>query len=176
MYCAPLGLAYATRPEDLGVAAPALSAITHADGRCVTACLAVTLVAAAMVRGEESERAVLDALASVTGREGAEELEHLVGAAGVDRPIDGPDQGFVFFTAGVALRVVGEGRPFEAGLRDVIAFGGDTDSNGAVTGALLGALHGASALPSGWLDRLADRSSIEAEARTLAAVVRRGSG
>jgi ADP-ribosyl-[dinitrogen reductase] hydrolase len=176
MYCAPLGLAYATRPEDLGVAAPALSAITHADGRCVTACLAVTLVAAAMVRGEEPERAVLDALASVTGREGAEELEHLVGAAGVDRPIDGPDQGFVFFTAGVALRVVGEGRPFEAGLRDVIAFGGDTDSNGAVTGALLGALHGASALPSGWLDRLADRSSIEAEARTLAAVVRRGSG
>ena len=74
------------------------------------------------------------------------------------------------------LRAVAEGRPFEAGLRDVIAFGGDTDSNGAVTGALLGALHGASALPSGWLDRLADRSSIEAEARTLAAVVRRGSG
>lgn len=171
MYCAPLGLAYATRPDDLGAAAPALSAITHADERCVTACLAVTLVAAALVCGEEPERAVLDALAAVTGREGAEELEHLVGAAGVERPIDGPDQGFVFFTAGVALRSAGEGRPFEAGLRDVIALGGDADTNGAVTGALLGALHGASALPSGWLDRLADRSSTEAEAETLASLV-----
>ena len=171
MYCAPLGLAYATRPDDLGTAAPALSAITHADERCVTACLAVTLVAAALVCGTEPERAVLDALAAVTGREGAEELEHLVGAAGVERPIDGPDQGFVFFTAGVALRSAGEGRPFEAGLRDVIALGGDADTNGAVTGALLGALHGASALPRGWLDSLADRSSTEAEAETLASLV-----
>ena len=31
MYCAPLGLAYAARPEDLFAAAPALSGLTHAD-------------------------------------------------------------------------------------------------------------------------------------------------
>ncbi|MGH2631098.1 MAG: ADP-ribosylglycohydrolase family protein, partial [Actinomycetota bacterium] len=109
MYCAPLGLAYATRPDDLHAAAPALSALTHADERCLTACLAVTLTVAALVRGEAPETAVLAALATVTGRDGAEELEYLVGAAGVERPIDGPDQGFVLFTAGVALRSAGEG-------------------------------------------------------------------
>ena len=53
----------------------------------------------------------------------------------------------------------------------MIALGGDADTNGAVTGALLGALHGASALPSGWLDSLTDRSSTEAEAETLASLV-----
>ena len=171
MYCAPLGLAYARRPDELLAAAPALSALTHADERCRTACLAVTLVVAALVRSEPAEPAVLEALAAVDDREGAEELEYLVGAAGIERPIDGPDQGLVFFTAGVAMRIVAERRPFEEGLRSVVALGGDTDTNAAVAGALLGALHGTEALPIAWLGHLQDRSAIEAEARTLARLV-----
>ena len=43
MYCAPLGLAYANRPGELPRHASALSALTHFDGRCRTAVLAVTL-------------------------------------------------------------------------------------------------------------------------------------
>jgi ADP-ribosylglycohydrolase len=50
----------------------------------------------------------------------------------------------------------------------VVALGGDTDTNAAVTGALLGALHGTQALPPAWLDRLGDRTAIEEEARLLA--------
>jgi ADP-ribosyl-[dinitrogen reductase] hydrolase len=171
MYCAPLGLAYAWRAEDLHEAAPSLSALTHADERCRTACLAVTLVAAALTRGEHAETAVRGALAAIEDREGAEELEHLVGGAGVERPIDGPDQGFVFFTTGVALRAAGEARPFESGLREIVALGGDTDTNAAVGGALLGALHGARGLSQRWVEQLADRRAIEAEAEALAAVV-----
>jgi ADP-ribosyl-[dinitrogen reductase] hydrolase len=170
MYCAPLGAAYAARPQELHQAAPSLSAITHADDRCATACLAVTLTVAALVRGEDGERAVRRALADVDGKAGAEELEYLVGGAGIERPIDGPDQGFVFFTAGVAMRAAGESKPFEAGLREVVALGGDTDTNAAVAGALLGALHGTGALPGVWLERLADREAIQREAETLAAV------
>ena len=170
MYCAPLGFAYAERPDDLFESAPALSGLTHADERCRTACLAVTLAAAALVRGEQPESAVRDALAAVDGREGAEELEYLVGGAGIDRPIDGPDQGFVFFTAGVALRLAGEARPFEQGLRSVVALGGDTDTNAAVAGALLGALHGTDALPAAWLERLAEHDAIRKEAAALARV------
>ncbi|MEX1263345.1 MAG: ADP-ribosylglycohydrolase family protein [Actinomycetota bacterium] len=170
MFCAPLGLVYAKRPDDLHEAAPALSAITHADERCRTACLTVTLAAAALVRGDPPEAAVRDALEGVADREGGEELEYLVGAAGTERPIDGPDQGFVLFTAGVALRLAGESRGFESGLRAVVALGGDTDTNAAIAGALLGALHGTRALPPVWLDRLADRLAIETEARQLATI------
>ncbi len=170
MYCTPLGLAYGSRFDDLYHAAPTLSAITHADERCRTACLAVTLAAAALVSGEPPEPAVRRALAGVASREGAEELEYLVGAAGIERAIDGPDRGFVFFTAGVALRLAGEGRQIEDGLREVVALGGDTDTNAAVAGALLGASNGTADLPRAWLSRLADRDAIEAEARALAAV------
>lgn len=168
MYCPPLGVARARTPDRLLDEAPALSRLTHWDGRCQTACLAVTSTVAALVRGEAEDAAVLNGLAVVSDREGGEELEFLVGEAGRSRHIDGPDQGFCLFTAGIALQVVGEGLGFEEGLRYVVGLGGDTDTNAAVAGGLLGALHGAGAIPSGWLDRLVQRKAIEEEAERLA--------
>ena len=172
-YCAPLGVAYATHATDLRDAAPALSELTHWDGRCRTACLTVTLVAAALVRGDDPEVSVIAALEAVSELEGGEELEHLVGIAGLGRPIDGPDLGFTLFTAGVALRSAGEARGFQDGLLEVVALGGDTDTNAAVTGALLGALHGRSGLPAPWLGRLVDADAIEREAVELVDAVMR---
>jgi ADP-ribosyl-[dinitrogen reductase] hydrolase len=170
MYCAPLGVARASDPSRLFDEAPALSRITHWDGRCQTACLAVTLATAALVAGERPDRAVVGAVEAVADRDGAEELEFLVGEAGRSRPIDGPDQGFTLFTAGIALQVAGEGLGFEDGLRHVVALGGDTDTNAAVAGALLGAAHGVDAIPKEWLDRLADADALTAEATTVAAL------
>ncbi|HYY07244.1 MAG TPA: ADP-ribosylglycohydrolase family protein, partial [Actinomycetota bacterium] len=129
MYCAPLGAFRAKRPELLVEEAPALSAITHWDERCRTACLAVTLAAAALTRGDDPVAAVEEAVGAIVDREGGEELEYLVAEAGRARPIDGPDQGFSLFTAGVALQVVAEDPGFEEGLLDVVALGGDTDTN-----------------------------------------------
>src|SRR5581483_7920302 len=125
MYCAPLGCAYAHRPRELVELAPRLSALTHVDGRCRTAVLAVTLAVAGLVRGEE--------------REAGEELEHLVDVVGSSRAIDGPDQGFCLFTAAVGLQAMVRSPDFERGIRRVVSLGGDTDSNAAVAGALLGA-------------------------------------
>jgi ADP-ribosyl-[dinitrogen reductase] hydrolase len=168
MYCAPLGAFRAGRPELLRHEAPALSAITHWDERCRTACLAITLTAAALVRREEPRAAVAAAVGAVLDREGGEELEYLVAEAGRARRIDGPDMGFTLFTAGIGLQMVAGAFGFEEGLRHVIGLGGDTDTNGAVAGALLGALHGRAALPAGWLAKLADRGGIEGEAEALA--------
>jgi len=168
MYCAPLGVARAGRPDRLHEEAPALSRLTHWDGRCQTACLAVTLAAAALVHGEPAEAAIVAAVEAVGDREGGEELEYLVGEAGRARVLDGPDQGFTLFTAGIALQVAGEGRGFEEGLRYVVGLGGDTDTNAAVAGALLGAAHGVVAIPAAWLDALAERDELAAEAVELA--------
>jgi len=48
---------------------------------------------------------------------------------------------------------------FQGSLLAVVQAGGDTDTNGAVAGAILGALHGASAIPDRWTARIpnADR-------------------
>jgi ADP-ribosyl-[dinitrogen reductase] hydrolase len=173
MYCAPLGLAYADRPEELLVVAPRLSALTHFDERCRTAVVAVTLTVAALTRGQSPEGAVAAGLGAVVDREGGEELEYLVEIAGVGRQIDGPDQGFCLFTAGVALQsLLGTG-DFEIEVSRVVALGGDTVTNAAVAGALLGTVVGENGLPQAWVDRLQDQQAIRAEALALVTPGRR---
>jgi ADP-ribosyl-[dinitrogen reductase] hydrolase len=76
--------------------------------------------------------------------------------------------GFALFTAGIGLQTAADAPGFEEGLRRVVALGGDTDTNAAVAGALLGARYGREALPSPWLETLADREAIEAEAEAFA--------
>ncbi len=167
MYCAPLGVAYANRPTELEDLGPALSALTHYDRRCGTAVVAVTQAVAAVIRGEPSRAAVTMALDIVQDRDGGEELEFLVEAAGVSRPVDGPDQGFCLFAAGLGLQALVRGDRFEPALRRIVSIGGDTDTNAAVAGALLGAAVGAAALPRAWLARLSESYAIAEEARGL---------
>jgi len=167
MYCAPLGLAYANRSDELGHLAPALSALTHVDGRCMTAVLAVTLGVAALVRGESGNDASRAALTAVEDLEGGEELEFLVEAVGGSRAIDGPDQGFCLFTAGAAFQALVRPGDVETELRRVVSLGGDTDTNAAVAGGLLGARDGANGLPARWLQRLRDAEAIRADAEAL---------
>ncbi len=175
MYCAPLGLVYANGAEELVELAPRLSALTHFDERCRTAVLAVTLTAAALVRGQSAAGAIGDALQTVAEREGGEELEYLVEMAGVSRRIDGPDMGFCLFTAGVGMQALLGTGEFETEVRRVVSLGGDTDTNAAVAGALLGVLVGEEGLPAEWLERLKDRVAITAEAETLIALAQRSS-
>ena len=170
IYCAPLGAAYANRPGELFELAPVLSALTHFDGRCRTAVLAVTLAAAALVRGEPAETAIRSAVQASLPFEGGEELEFLVDAVGGERRIDGPDRGFCLFAAAAGLQAAASGEPFEAALRGVVALGGDTDAKGAVAGALLGAIAGRSGLPAAWLASLEDAAEIEREAEALVAL------
>ena len=167
MYCPPLGIAYANRPDALHDVAPTLSAVTHWDDRCGTAVTAVALATAALVRGEDAEAAVHGVLIAVEDRPGGEELEFLVDAVGGSRPVDGPDRTFCLFTAAVALQAAIGARSFDESMRGVVALGGDTGANGAVAGALVGAIEARENLPVEWLDRLVDRTAIEAEAEAL---------
>ena len=168
MYCAPLGVAYAHRPRELARLGPRLSAVTHFDGRCKTAVLAVTQAAAALVRGAGPEPAVERALELTADLEGGEELEFLVEEVGRSRPIDGPDQGFCLYAAAAGMQALVRASSFETELVRVVELGGDTDTNGAVAGALVGAAVGREALPQGWLMRLVDRDSMEERAARLA--------
>jgi ADP-ribosyl-[dinitrogen reductase] hydrolase len=176
MYCAPLGAAYARRSDELARLAPKLSALTHYDRRCGTAVLAVTLAAAAAVRGTGRQAAVSEALGAVADLEGGEETEFLVEAVGEVRAIDGPDQGFCLYAAGAGLQALARDGTFEEELRRIVGLGGDTDTNAAVAGALVGAAAGRPGLPEDWLARLSDRAVIEEEANRLASVTERLTG
>ena len=167
MYCAPLGAAYANRPISLLGIAPWLSTLTHYDERCRTAVVAVTLTVASLVRGDDPDAAVRKSVEVVLDRPGGEELEFLVDAVGSERGIDGPDQGFCLFAAAAGLQAVARSLDVEEELLHVVGLGGDTDTNAAVAGALLGSAAGASELPPLWLQRLKRAGEIRSEAEQL---------
>ena len=59
-------------------------------------------------------------------------------------------------------------------LTEVVNLGGDTDTAGAILGALAGAVYGVDAIPERWLDGLQNRDGIDAWAIALAHRSRRG--
>jgi ADP-ribosyl-[dinitrogen reductase] hydrolase len=60
--------------------------------------------------------------------------------------------GFVLDTLGVAFHALYYTDSFEEAVVHAVNVGGDTDTHGAVTGALAGAYYGFEAIPKRWLD------------------------
>jgi ADP-ribosyl-[dinitrogen reductase] hydrolase len=56
---------------------------------------------------------------------------------------------------------------FEEAITEVINLGGDTDTAGAILGAMAGAYYGVDAIPSRWLDGLQNRDGIDSRALAL---------
>ena len=160
MYCAPLGVVRAPAAERAARrGAGALERLTHWDGRCRTACLAVTLAVAALVRGESRDAPCSAAVAAVIDREGGEELEFLVGEAGTRSPDRRARQGFGCSRPGSRSSVAGEAAAaFEEGSGDVVGVRRRHRHERGGAGALLGAPTASRAIPPAWLERLAERA------------------
>ncbi len=75
--------------------------------------------------------------------------------------------GFVLDTLEAALWAIWNSDSFDEALIKAVNLAGDADTVGAVTGQLAGAIYGASNIPSGWLDILACRGTLEERAKAL---------
>lgn len=64
--------------------------------------------------------------------------------------------GYTLKAMQVALWCANQAPDFEEALVAVVSAGGDTDTNGAVAGAVLGARFGLHAIPCGWRKRLVE--------------------
>ena len=62
--------------------------------------------------------------------------------------------GWVLIAFGNALWQLLHAENLEEGVIDTVMRGGDTDTNAAIAGALLGAVHGREAIPSQWEDKV----------------------
>jgi ADP-ribosyl-[dinitrogen reductase] hydrolase len=162
------------------------SAITHFDPRCQLACAAFNAAIARAIATQEpagSPRVLHDA-AGLELRAAAELLRarHPDLVAVIDASeealahdlhlatLDDPElwdllhaaQGFVRVSFRLAFWHLLHAPSFEAALIDAVNRGGDADTNAAISGALLGAYHGADAIPARWsapvLAALSDRA------------------
>lgn len=152
MRCAPIAMRWRLDAARLHQETESSSRITHHDPRCVWSAYAVNLAIADALNGRvatiESIAATLEA-ADV----GFITVQTARAASGRDLDelrLDGGDMGYTLKAMQVGLWCLERGADFEESLIAVVEAGGDTDTNGAVAGAVLGALHGAGAIPRRW--------------------------
>jgi ADP-ribosyl-[dinitrogen reductase] hydrolase len=73
----------------------------------------------------------------------------------------GPTTGFVLSSVITSLYMFFSSENFEQALIDTVMLGGDTDTTGAMTGQLCGALYGLEKIPRRWLEALVAFNSLE---------------
>lgn len=179
MRCLPTALARAHRATRAQESAE-ISAVTHDDPRCVAACVAYNEVAAALVEGALPADAVgvgrdaaglaVDAATAKAVADAIDEGRGLPLAAAADQggnPFG--RSGYVLHSLSLAVAAVLDPRDVEEVLIDVVHLGGDTDTNGAIAGGLLGTRDGAAAIPARWVDLLEHRDTLRAAAPVLVA-------
>jgi ADP-ribosyl-[dinitrogen reductase] hydrolase len=82
-------------------------------------------------------------------------LHEMIRAAADRPPVDYlHQQGWVLIAFHNALWQLLHAPNFEEGIVDTVMRGGDTDTNAAICGALLGAVYGLEAVPPRWVDRI----------------------
>lgn len=164
MRCAPYAIRYADDPDELVRVSRLSSAITHADPRCTDGCAVLNHTLVGLARGDDDPLG--GALAHVDAHPALRDA--------LD-PLPAPTDpslvasGYVVDTLRTALAIALRADDAESAIVDAVGMGDDTDTVGAVTGALVGARFGAEALPERWLADLDGREEIAELARTLSA-------
>jgi ADP-ribosyl-[dinitrogen reductase] hydrolase len=165
MRCPPLAIPYATDWDRLVEVSRQSSQITHADPRCTDGCAILNLTVAGLL--ENADTPLQDALDYV----GADAPDELVTAL---RPLvrgDSPGtletSGYVVHSLQTALHDGLFADSAEEAIVTPVNRGGDTDTIGAIAGAVAGARFGASQLPDRWLGAIDEVDELETLAERL---------
>jgi ADP-ribosyl-[dinitrogen reductase] hydrolase len=167
MRCAPYALAFAEDDQYLGRVSERSSAITHADPRCKRGCAILNLTLAGLLR---DERAPLDRALETSYETRSEAPELRRALTGVPIEISASDVhngGYVVDALQAGLYYGLDADTAEDGIVRAVNGGGDADTIGAITGAVVGARFGAEALPERWVEAIDESEEIRGLAREL---------
>jgi ADP-ribosylglycohydrolase len=183
MRSAILGVYFARHPRKRAAYVTASTRVTHTDPRAEIAAQAVALAAATAVLAPDTAtfiaglRLALPALSPDAAWQSAWEqigqaleaqqaVAELAARLGLQRGVTG----YAYHTVPVALyAALRHPDDFRAALEGALACGGDTDTVGAITGAVVGARLGPAAIPPAWVDGIRDWPRSVALLRAVAA-------
>jgi len=156
MRCIPVALRYHDDPDRLIRVSTQQAAITHADERCTWGAAAVNLAARELLHGNIY---FVDEVMHRIGDRAPRVLRDAIHRVPRERESDLPiaragEAGYVVHCVEIAFWFVTHDRSLEEALIALAQAGGDTDTNAAVAGALLGARYGDIALPPRWIDKI----------------------
>lgn len=168
MRCAPVALRCALDPDQLIEQTAVTCTVTHFAPGAQWSCILVNAAIAMLVRGHEPNRDDLIVAATQDGAPAELIAWTLAIPDAIDERIaEERVSGHTYLCMQAALWCLDTNDGLEEALIRIVNAGGDTDTNAAVAGAVLGARFGASAIPQRWLDCIPDRERIEAVTRSL---------
>ncbi|MCR9150742.1 MAG: ADP-ribosylglycohydrolase family protein [Rhodobacteraceae bacterium] len=164
MRVAPIGVAAAGDPAKAALWARTDAALTHPHRICQAASAAFCAAVAAGVGGADS-RTMWSAAYAHAGEDaaGAEIRTSLLEARSALPASFMKNQGWVLNAFGNSFHRLWNGQRFEEALVETVMAGGDTDTNGAICGALLGAAWGVTAIPPRWKLRVLGCRAVDLE-------------
>ena len=164
MRVSPIGIWAAGDPARAVRAAREDSVLTHPNPVCVDACAAYVTAIAVAIAGKNRDQMLEAALAETKERPVADAIRR---GSGGEAPADFmKHQGWVLIALQNAFYQLFSAKNVEEAIVATVGSGGDTDTNAAIAGALVGALHGRAAFPPRWVrSLLACRSLPAAGAR-----------
>lgn len=156
MRCAPIALRFRHDRQTLRRVSIDVARMTHPDPKATWGSVALNQAIAHLLDGGSLDRVVDAAIADV---EDGDVVAAIRDAAG--REYDAVRSGgFVLETLGAAFWVIAHRDTAENAIVTAVSMGDDTDTTGAVTGALVGASYGVEALPERWLAVLEPREEL----------------
>jgi ADP-ribosylglycohydrolase len=177
MRIAPVGLFDCQHLEKLRKDVHSAGAITHGNPEALAGGLAVAYGVARLATAEvQPERLIAETIAFVGDCDVSRNLRHahrlLEGAVpAADALITLGTSGYVVHTVASAFYCFARTpESFKQTVIEAVMAGGDTDTTGAVAGALSGAYNGAQRIPAAWLEQVEGRAQIEELARRICAV------
>ena len=165
MRCPPLAIPYATDWNRLAEVSRQSSQITHADPRCTDGCAILNLTVAGLL--DDADTPLQDALDYVGTDVPDELLTALRPLARGDSPDTLETSGYVVHSLQTALHDGLVADSAEDAIVTAVNRGGDTDTIGAIAGAVAGARFGASQLPDRWLGAIDEVNELEGLATHL---------
>lgn len=156
---AAVGIAIPNQRDLRWASAIAASAMTHPAPVCLASAMAVATGVAATIRGDDPLDAAKGAVWDEQAAEALDEIGRGWAPGGPEWSSHGRSHVLKSLRAGFwAVRQPGS---LEDVLCSLIHRGGDTDTHGAIAGALLGARDGAGAIPERWLSQLKVKGLID---------------
>jgi poly(ADP-ribose) glycohydrolase ARH3 len=159
MRIAPIAVRFAASPDLLYAQARRSASLTHAHPLAIDAAIVQAVGIAAALRGEEILSATRDAPETALIRQQLDRATNLLadGADPDDAAIQLGNSAEAHRSVPTAILAAASQPRFEQAVSFAVRCGGDTDTLGAMAGAIAGARHGASAIPERWLNALEDR-------------------
>jgi ADP-ribosylglycohydrolase/fructose-1,6-bisphosphatase/inositol monophosphatase family enzyme len=154
MRTSPLGIwGWRRPPAELAAHARTDSAITHPHPVCQDACAAYTIAIAHAIRTGASAREVYEHALRWAKENSVEMPVRMALMEASQRPpqdYSGWNAGWVLIALRNAFYQLLHAPNLEEGVVASVMAGGDTDTNAAIAGALLGAVYGRQAIPAQW--------------------------